>query len=167
MQFSVRSWTLSWRWSLTSLQRCNRHILQTQLGFVSFKESNRSTGFKSLNIIIRLTDFNDMSIPTQLNMLSYFWSHCCTYTHTHTRTHTHTDTHTHTHTHRHRHRHTHTHTHTQTQTNTHTHIHIYIYKVGDIKALFTITTSRCRRWPYSFTEVALLYPWYVPYKAEC
>ena len=39
---------------------------------------------------------------------------------------------------------------------------------GDQKAPFSIaTTSRCRGGRYSFPRIAPLYPWYVPYIAEC
>ena len=39
---------------------------------------------------------------------------------------------------------------------------------GDQKATFSIaTTPKCRGRPYSFPRVASLYPWYVPYIAEC
>ena len=39
---------------------------------------------------------------------------------------------------------------------------------GDPKAPFSLaTTTRCRRGRYSFLWVASLYPWYVPYNAEC
>ena len=39
---------------------------------------------------------------------------------------------------------------------------------GDPKAPFLIvTTPRCRGGCYSFPEIAPLYPWYVPYNAEC
>ena len=41
-------------------------------------------------------------------------------------------------------------------------------KVGDQKAPFSIaTTPRCRGECYSFPWIAPLYPWYVPYIAEC
>ena len=41
-------------------------------------------------------------------------------------------------------------------------------KVGDPKAPFLIaTTPRCRGGHYSFPWIAPLYPWYIPYKAEC
>ena len=59
-------------------------------------------------------------------------------------------------------------------TSTHTHTHIYIYLKlativeGDQKAPFSIaTTLRCRGGRYSFLWIAPLYPWYVPYIAEC
>ena len=39
---------------------------------------------------------------------------------------------------------------------------------GDLKAPFAIaTTPRSRGGPNSFPYIALLYPWYVPYNAEC
>ena len=39
---------------------------------------------------------------------------------------------------------------------------------GDQKAPFSLTTTpRCREERYSFPWIALLYPWYVPYNAEC
>ena len=39
---------------------------------------------------------------------------------------------------------------------------------SDPKALFSIaTTLRCRGGCYSFPWIAPLYPWYVPYNAEC
>ena len=39
---------------------------------------------------------------------------------------------------------------------------------GDQKAPFLIaTTPRCRGERYSFPWIAPLYPWYVPYIAEC
>ena len=39
---------------------------------------------------------------------------------------------------------------------------------GDQKVSFSIaTTPRCRRGRYSFPWIAPLYPWYVPYIAEC
>ena len=39
---------------------------------------------------------------------------------------------------------------------------------GEPKALFSIaTTLRCRGGRYSFPWIAPLYPWYVPYIAEC
>ena len=39
---------------------------------------------------------------------------------------------------------------------------------GDQKAPFSIaTTLRCRGWRHSFPWIAPLYPWYVPYIAEC
>ena len=39
---------------------------------------------------------------------------------------------------------------------------------GDQKALFSIaTTPRCRGGYYSFPWIAPLYPWYIPYIAEC
>ena len=39
---------------------------------------------------------------------------------------------------------------------------------GDQKASFSIaTTPRCRGGRYSFPWIAPLYPWYVPYIAEC
>ena len=39
---------------------------------------------------------------------------------------------------------------------------------GDPKTPFTIaTTPRCRGGRYSFPRIAPLYPWYVPYNAEC
>ena len=47
------------------------------------------------------------------------------------------------------------------------------YKVGnhsqgDQKASFSIaTTPMCRGGLYSFPRIAPLYPWYVPYIAEC
>ena len=50
---------------------------------------------------------------------------------------------------------------------------IYISKVGDrskgnLKAPFSIaTTLRGRGGRYSFHGIAPLYPWYVPYNAEC
>ena len=41
-------------------------------------------------------------------------------------------------------------------------------KVGDLKAPFSIaTTPKCREGRYSFPWIAPLYPWYVPYIAEC
>ena len=56
-------------------------------------------------------------------------------------------------------------------------IYIYIYLIevnlatvveGDQKAPFSIaTTPRCRGGRYSFPWIASLYPWYVPYIAEC
>ena len=59
-------------------------------------------------------------------------------------------------------------------------IYIYIYMYiyiqeklativgGDQKAPFsTATTPRCRRGHYSFPWIAPLYPWYIPYIAEC
>ena len=40
--------------------------------------------------------------------------------------------------------------------------------VGDQKAPFSIaTTPSCRGGRYSFPYIAPLYPWYVPYIAEC
>ena len=50
---------------------------------------------------------------------------------------------------------------------------LYIVKMvtligGNPKALFLIATIlRCRGGLYSFTSIAPLYPWYVPYIAEC
>ena len=47
---------------------------------------------------------------------------------------------------------------------------IYIYKLveGDPKAPFSIaTTPRCRGGRYSIPRIAPLYPWTVPYNAEC
>ena len=39
---------------------------------------------------------------------------------------------------------------------------------GDLKAPFSIaTTPKCRGELYSFPRIAPLYPWYVPYNAEC
>ena len=39
---------------------------------------------------------------------------------------------------------------------------------GDLKAPFSIaTTPRCRGGRCSFTWIALLYPWSVPYNTEC
>ena len=39
---------------------------------------------------------------------------------------------------------------------------------GNLKAPFSIaTTLMYRRWHYSFSWIALLYPWYVPYNVEC
>ena len=39
---------------------------------------------------------------------------------------------------------------------------------GDQKVPFSIaTTPRCREGGYSFPWIAPLYPWYVPYNAEC
>ena len=39
---------------------------------------------------------------------------------------------------------------------------------GDQKAPFSIaTTPRCREGRYSFPWIASLYPWYIPYIAEC
>ena len=39
---------------------------------------------------------------------------------------------------------------------------------GDKKAPFSIaTTPKCREGRYSFPWIAPLYPWYVPYIAEC
>ena len=39
---------------------------------------------------------------------------------------------------------------------------------GNPKAPFSIaTTPRCREGHYSFPWIAPLYPWYVPYTAEC
>ena len=39
---------------------------------------------------------------------------------------------------------------------------------GDPKAPFSIaTTPRCRGGRYSFSWIALLYPWSIPYNAEC
>ena len=39
---------------------------------------------------------------------------------------------------------------------------------GDQKALFSIaTTPRCRGGHNSFTWIVSLYPWYIPYIAEC
>ena len=39
---------------------------------------------------------------------------------------------------------------------------------GDLKSPFSIaTTPRCRVGRYSFPWIAPLYPWYVPYNAEC
>ena len=54
-------------------------------------------------------------------------------------------------------------------------IYIYISKVklativeGDPKAPFSITTTpRCRGGRYSIPRIAPLYPWTVPYNAEC
>ena len=54
-------------------------------------------------------------------------------------------------------------------------IYIYIHKVklatideDDQKAPFSIaTTLRCMEGRYSFSGIALIYPWYVPYIAEC
>ena len=47
-------------------------------------------------------------------------------------------------------------------------IYIYISKVGDQKAPFSIaTTPTCRGGRYSLPWIAPLYPWYVPYIAEC
>ena len=55
-------------------------------------------------------------------------------------------------------------------------IYIYIYKLvklatvveGDQKTPFSIaTTPRCRGGCYSFPWIAPLYPWHVPYIAEC
>ena len=41
-------------------------------------------------------------------------------------------------------------------------------EVGGQKAPFSIaTTPRCREGRYSFLWIASLYPWYVPYIAEC
>ena len=52
---------------------------------------------------------------------------------------------------------------------------IYLYKVklatlvkGDSKAPFSIaTTPRCRGGHYSIPWIAPLYPWSIPYDAEC
>ena len=39
---------------------------------------------------------------------------------------------------------------------------------GDQKAPFSIaTTPKCREGRYSFPWITPLYPWYVPYNAEC
>ena len=39
---------------------------------------------------------------------------------------------------------------------------------GDLKAPFSVaTTLKCRGGHYSFPWIAPLYPWYVPYNAEC
>ena len=39
---------------------------------------------------------------------------------------------------------------------------------GNLKAPFLIaTTPKCREMRYSFPWIAPLYPWYVPYNAEC
>ena len=39
---------------------------------------------------------------------------------------------------------------------------------GDLKVSFSIaTTPKYRGWHYSFPWIALFYPWYVPYNAEC
>ena len=39
---------------------------------------------------------------------------------------------------------------------------------GDSKSPFSIaTTPRCKGGRYSFPWIALLYPWYVSYNAEC
>ena len=39
---------------------------------------------------------------------------------------------------------------------------------GDPKAPFSIaTTPRCKGGHYSFPWIAPLYPWYIPYNAEC
>ena len=39
---------------------------------------------------------------------------------------------------------------------------------GDPKAPFSVaTTPKCRGGCYSFPWIASLYPWYVPYNAEC
>ena len=55
-------------------------------------------------------------------------------------------------------------------------LYIYIYSIvklatvveGDQKAPFSkATTPRCREGHYSFPWIAPLYPWYVPYFAEC
>ena len=52
-------------------------------------------------------------------------------------------------------------------------IYLYINKLatlveGDLKAPFSIATiPRCRGGRYSFPWIALLYPWSVPYNAEC
>ena len=50
----------------------------------------------------------------------------------------------------------------------------FLYKLlatvveGDQKAPFSIaTTPRCREGRYSFPWITPLYPWYVPYIAEC
>ena len=41
-------------------------------------------------------------------------------------------------------------------------------KVGDSSLFFSIaTSSRCRKGHYSFPEIGPLYPWYVPYNADC
>ena len=55
---------------------------------------------------------------------------------------------------------------------THTHTHIYVKLAivfkGNLRALYSIaTTLRCRGGHYSFPWIAQLYPWYVPYDAEC
>ena len=52
---------------------------------------------------------------------------------------------------------------------THSHISKLATVVeGDQKAPFTIaTTSRCRGGCYSFPWIVPLYPWYIPYIAEC
>ena len=43
-----------------------------------------------------------------------------------------------------------------------------VSKVGDQKAPFSIaTTPMCRLGHYSFPKIAPLYPWYIPYIAEC
>ena len=65
--------------------------------------------------------------------------------------------------------------HTHTHTHTHTYIYIYIYKLklvfideGDPKAPFSLaTTLSCREGCYSFPWIAPLYPWSIPYNAEC
>ena len=48
-------------------------------------------------------------------------------------------------------------------------IYIYIYYVieGDQKFPLLPTTLRCRRGRFSFPLIAPLYPWYIPYIAEC
>ena len=55
-----------------------------------------------------------------------------------------------------------------------TYIYIFVYQKlatvveGGPKAPFSIaTTPRCRGGRYSFPWIAPLYPWYVPYNAEC
>ena len=58
-------------------------------------------------------------------------------------------------------------------TNIYLFIYTYIYKLativeGDPKAPFSIaTTPRCRGGRYSIPRIAPLYPWTVPYNAEC
>ena len=44
-------------------------------------------------------------------------------------------------------------------------LNIWIYKVDDHNRI--ATTLRCREGRYSFSWITPLYPWYVPYNAEC
>ena len=65
--------------------------------------------------------------------------------------------------------HTHTHTHIYIYIYICKYIYIYIYKrlLAYVPAVVKTTLQECRGGHYSFPCIAPLYPWYVPYIAEC
>ena len=144
--------------TFSSYVRIQDVVLKTYLGrWTIGRSGERGSGISVLPA--RYDDDDD----TPSHLYTFTWHiHISTLTRTHIYTHAHIHTHIYT-----------EHTHAYVDKIFDTFGNLYKVKLatvveGDPKAPFSIaTTPRCRRGYYSFPWNSPLYPWYVPYIAEC